>query len=114
MANNLPAEKRAMVVSCLVEGMSIRATARVCDVAFNTVLSLVPRIGKVCSEYQDSVLRGLTCKRIEVDETFAPIYAKDRNLPPEKRGVRGFGSTYTWLAIDSDTKLVPTWCPRDI
>ena len=113
MANNLPAEKQGRLIACLVEGMSIRATARICDVAFNTVLSFVPRIGQACSDYQDSVLRGLTCKRLELDETFAPIYAKDRNLPPDKRGVPGFGATYTWIALDSETKLVPSWFVGD-
>lgn len=113
MPNVLSSEKRAQLVSCLVEGMSIRATARICDVAFNTVLSFVPLIGKACSDYQDSVLRGLTCKRLELDETWAPVYAKDKNLPPDKRGVRGYGSAYTWIALDSETKLVPTWFVGD-
>ena len=113
MSNNLPSEKQAQMAHCLVEGMSVRATARICGVAFNTVLKFVPLIGQACSDYQDSALRGLTCKRLELDETFAPIYAKDRNLPLDKRGVPGFGSTYTWIAFDAETKLVPSWFVGD-
>jgi hypothetical protein len=37
--NKLSNIKRAQIVSSLVEGNSLRATARICDVAFNTVLA---------------------------------------------------------------------------
>lgn len=57
--NQLSIEKRSRIIGCLVEGNSLRATARICDVAFNTVLKLVPKIGKACSDYQDKVFRNL-------------------------------------------------------
>jgi transposase-like protein len=50
--NKLSDKKRAQILSVLVEGNSLRATARICDVAFNTVLKFVPEIGKACAEYQ--------------------------------------------------------------
>lgn len=80
-----------------------------CDVAFNTVLNFLPRIGMACAEYQDKALRGLKCKRIQCDECWSFCYAKDKNLPPEKQGKFGFGSVWTWVAIDADTKLVPSF-----
>jgi len=51
--NKLSTEKRTQIISCLVEGNSLRATARMCDVAFNTVLKFIPEIGEACAEYQD-------------------------------------------------------------
>lgn len=113
MSNVLHREKRAQLVSCLVEGMSLRATARTCDVAFNTVLKFVPLIGKACSDYQDSVLRNLICEVIQLDEQWNFCLAKDKNLPADKRGVQGYGSIWTWIAVDAATKLVPTWFVGD-
>ena len=106
--NRLTKEKQAQIVAVLVEGNSLRATARICDVAFNTVLKLVPEIGKACAEYQDRVFRNLPCKRIQCDEIWTFVYSKQKNVPEEKRGQFGYGDVWTWTAIDADTKLVPS------
>jgi len=107
--NKLPNDKRAQIIAALVEGNSIRATARMCDVSFNTVLKLVPQIGQACADYQRRVLRNLPCRRIQCDEIWAFCYAKDKNLPSDKQGQFGFGSVWTWTAMDAETKLVPAW-----
>lgn len=107
--NRLDGKQRAQIVSALVEGNSLRATARMCDVAFNTVLKLLPEIGRVCAEYQDRVFRDLSCKRIQCDEIWSFCYAKQKNVPAEKQGKFGYGDIWTWVAIDADTKLVPCW-----
>ena len=52
--NKLNTEKRTQIISCLVEGNSLRATAIMCDVAFNAVLKFIPEIGEACAEYQDT------------------------------------------------------------
>ncbi|TAJ96850.1 MAG: IS1 family transposase, partial [Candidatus Manganitrophaceae bacterium] len=100
---------RARIIAALVEGNSLRATARMVDVAFNTVLKLVPQIGKACAEYQDRVLRNLPCQRIQCDEIWSFCYAKEKNVPEELQGKLGFGDVWTWTAIDAQTKLVPCW-----
>src|SRR5258705_11444555 len=74
-------EKQAQIIGCLVEGNSLRSTARMCEVAFNTVLKLLPEIGRVCLEYQDKTLRNLKCKRIQCDECWSFCYAKQKNVP---------------------------------
>src|SRR5438876_1018781 len=48
-------------------------------------------------------------KRIECDEIWSFVYAKERHLSQELQGVFGYGDVYTWVAIDADTKLVPCW-----
>ncbi len=83
--NKLNIKKRTQIISCLVEGNSLRSTARICDVAFNTVLKLVPEIGRVCAEYQDRVFRNLQCKKIQCDEIWSFCYAKQKNVPKEER-----------------------------
>jgi len=107
--NKLSIEKRAQIIGCLVEGNSLRATARICDVAFNTVLKLLPEIGGACLEYQDRIFRNLKCKRIQCDEIWSFCYAKQKNVPQEKQGQFGYGDIWTWVALDADTKLVPSF-----
>ena len=107
--NKLNKEKQGQIIKALVEGNSIRATARMCDVAFNTVLKLLPEIGKACAEYQDKVFRNLPCKRIQCDEIWSFCYAKEKNVPDEMKGKFGFGDVWTFTAICADTKLVPSW-----
>lgn len=107
--NRLSPEKRAAVVAALVEGNSIRSTVRMTGVAKNTVTKLLVDLGTACSVYQDRVMRDLSCERVQVDELWCFCYAKDRNVPADKRGEPGVGSVWTWVAIDSDTKLVPTY-----
>lgn len=107
--NRLNNDERARVVASLVEGNSLRATARVCGVAFNTVLKLLPEIGQACEDYQRRVLVNLPCKRIQCDEIWSFCYAKEKNVPADKQGKFGFGDVWTWTAMCADTKLVPCW-----
>jgi IS1 family transposase len=113
--NRLDNARRAMVIRCLVEGNSIRSTVRLTGVAKNTVTKLLVEIGAACSEYQDHNLRNLTCRRLQCDEIWSFVGAKDKNVPVEKKDQFGVGSVWTWTAIDADTKLIPCWMvgPRD-
>jgi hypothetical protein len=79
------------------------------DVAYNSVLKLVSEAGKACSDDQDTVLRNLPCRRIQVDEIWAFCYTKQKNVESAKKAVEGAGNIWTWTAICADTKLVPSW-----
>lgn len=107
--NRLSNEERAGVIACLVEGMSIRATVRVTGIAKNTVTKLLVDLGKVCSEFMDGEMQGLTCKRLECDEIWSFCYAKQKNVPEQYQGQEGYGDVWTWVAIDAETKLVPSF-----
>jgi IS1 family transposase len=107
--NKLTKEKQRQVVAALVEGNSIRATCRMTGVAKNTVVKLLVDLGKACAEYQDKTLRNLTCSKIQVDEIWAFCYAKEKNVPDDKKGQFGFGDVWTFTALDAETKLVPSW-----
>lgn len=107
--NKLTLQRRAQVLSCLVEGNSIRSTVRITGVAKNTVTKLLVDVGRACCDYQDRVLRNLPCKRIQCDEIWAFCYAKEKNVPEGKKGQFGYGDVWTWTAICADTKLVPSF-----
>lgn len=111
--NKLSIERRARILGCLVEGNSLRATARMTDSAKNTVVKLLVDIGKACAEYQNEALRNLSCKRLQCDEIWSFCYAKDKNVPESKKGQFGYGDVWTWTAICADTKLVPSWLVGD-
>ena len=113
--NRLSTEKRAALVAALVEGNSVRATSRMTGVAFNTVLKFVVDIGCACAAFYDQSMRNLTCRRIQADEIWQFCYAKAKNVPADKRGQFGYGDVWTFVAVDADTKLVPSFLvgPRD-
>ncbi len=104
--NKLSTADRVRVVAALVEGCSIRATVRMTGVAKNTVTKLLVDLGTACARYHDEKVRGIAAKRVQVDEIWSFTYAKNANLPADKKGVEGYGDTWTWTAIDADTKLI--------
>jgi hypothetical protein len=107
--NRLSTEKRAQIIGCLTEGMSIRSTVRITGAAKNTVTKLLVDLGDGCSGYQHNTLVDLPCRTIECDEIWNFVYAKDKNIPEARKGEHGIGSVWTWTAICADTKLIPAW-----
>ncbi len=106
--NQLTTDKRAAIIRALVEGNSIRATCRMTGAAKGTVTRLLVEVGQACDNYLDRAVRGLTCKRIQCDEIWSFCYAKQKNAADSKRPDEA-GDVWTWVALDSDTKLVVTW-----
>lgn len=103
--NKLDKKRRAQVVAALVEGASVNSVVRMTDVSKPTILKLLADLGAACAKYQDEKLRNLSCKRVQCDEIWSFCYAKEKNVPDEYKGKLGFGDTWTWVAIDADTKL---------
>lgn len=114
--NRLSTIQRRAVIASLVEGNSIRATVRMTGVAKNTVTKLLVDLGTACSVHMDQDLRNLPCQRVQVDEIWSFVYSKQKNVPADKRGEYGYGDVWVWVALDADTKLVPTFRvgPRDL
>lgn len=82
--NRLDSSKRAQVISALVESNSLRPTSRMTGVAINTVVKLAVDAGAACADYQDRVMRNLTCQRLQVDEIWF-FYAKVKNVTRDCR-----------------------------
>jgi len=107
--NKLSREARAEILGMMVEGVSIRAISRMTGASKNTVVKLLEDAGEAFSEYQDRTMRNLTCKRLQVDEIWAFVYAKAKNVETAKAAPEGAGDCWTWMAIDADTKLIPSF-----
>ena len=107
--NKLSPERKTQVIKVLCEGNSIRSTARITGTAINTVVKLLREVGSACLDYQDKAMRNLNCKKLQCDEIWSFVYAKDKNVPEEYNGEFGYGDVWTFTAIDADTNLVPAW-----
>jgi IS1 family transposase len=107
--NRLGPKTRTLIIRLLVEGNSIRATARIADVSKNTVNKLLVDAGKGCSKHHDDKVRDVTATRIQCDEIWSFTYAKQKNVPTAKAAPNEAGDTWTWTALDSDTKLVVSY-----
>ena len=106
--NCLDTQARAQVIRCLAEGNSIRSTVRITGVAKNTIVNLLLEVAEVCREFQDHTLRNLKCKRLQLDEIWSFVYAKEKNAS-EAQKANGAGDAWTWTAIDADSKLIVSW-----
>ncbi|MGA2447041.1 MAG: IS1 family transposase [Polyangiaceae bacterium] len=108
MANVLPRSKQVAVISALVEGCSLRSTARMTGVDRETVGTLLLRVGDGCANLLDDTMRDLPCTRLEIDELWAFVGKKQRNVKPTDAAWRT-GDMWTYLATDAETKLVPSF-----
>ena len=113
--NKLSIEEKVRVVSCLVEGNSLRSTARMTSIHRTTIQNLLVDLGAACSAHQDRVFVNLRCKRIQCDEIWSFVGCKEKNVPSALKGKSVIGDIWTWTALCPDTKLVPCWLvgPRD-
>jgi IS1 family transposase len=93
----------------LCEGSSIRAVTRLTGASKNTVIKLMIDAGKVCAAYHDEHVRDLKTKRVQVDEIWSFTYAKQKNVATAKAAPDGAGDTWTWTAIDADSKFIASW-----
>ncbi len=107
--NKLDAKTRALIIRLLVEGNSIRATSRIADVSKNTVNKLLIDAGKVCAAYHDENVRDVNTSVIQCDEIWSFTYAKQKNVKTAKAAPEHSGDTWTWTALDSESKLIVSY-----
>src|SRR6202048_2715282 len=111
--SKLPLETRAQILSMLCEGSSMRSISRVCDVSINTVSKLLEGAGKVCAAFHDEHVWGVNATRVQVDEIWSFTAAKQKNVARMKKPVYGAGDTWTWTALEADTKLIVSYSVGD-
>jgi len=111
--NKLPLETRVQILSMLVEGSSLRSISRVAGVSINTVTKLLVDAGQVCATFHDEKVRKVNAKRVQCDEIWSFTYAKAKNVRHAKSAPDGAGDTWTWTALDADSKMMLTWWVGD-
>ena len=104
--NKLDIAKRAQILSILCEGASMRSVSRLANVSINTVSKLLVDAGRFCAGFHDAKVRNVKAKRVQVDEIWSFTAAKAKNVAAMKTPVAGAGDTWTWTAIEADSKLI--------
>ena len=108
--NKLSTSKRAMILSMLVEGMSMRSISRTLGISINTVTKLLVDAGEACAAYHDEAVRSIRGhRRVECDEIWSFVYAKERAVRHAKAAPEGAGDAWTFTAIDADAKLIVSY-----
>ncbi|HUD23022.1 MAG TPA: hypothetical protein VMQ60_09285 [Acidobacteriaceae bacterium] len=111
MANVLNTDKQIAIIGALAEGSSIRSIERMTGVHRDTIMRLGVKVGQGCTTMMDATMRDLPCTRLELDEIWGFVGKKERSV---KRGdSKDVGDVWTWCAIDSETKLLPTFMVAD-
>ena len=107
MANVLSIDKQVAIISALAEGSGIRQIERIAGVHRDTIMRLGIRVGEGCADLLDSKMRNLSCQHLQFDELWGFIGKKQKHVLPDDNP--DCGDVWTFCAIDSDTKLVPSF-----
>jgi IS1 family transposase len=106
--NVLPLEKQIQIVNALVEGNSIRSTARMIGVEHKTVMRVLLRVGKKCQRLLDERMRGIRCRNVQVDEIWTFVGKKEKHLNGLDNRLL-VGDQYVFVAMDAESKLIPSF-----
>ena len=101
--NKLTRIERAKILLALVEGNSIASTCRMFGVNKITVLRLLADAGTLAAQFHDLTVCDLETKRVQMDEIWSFVGAKQRNVKQENWG-KGQGDNWVWVSLDADTK----------
>jgi IS1 family transposase len=109
LMNTLKLDKQIAILSALVEGNSIRSTERMTQTHRDTIMRLLGRVGDHCLRFMEHHLRGLQSQYLQVDEIWTFVHKKQAQLTEDERGNPELGDQYVFVAIDAETKLIPTF-----
>ena len=101
--------KRVQILHMMVEGSSMRSISRVVGVSINTVTKLLIEAGNACAEYHDKTVRNVKSERVQCDEIWSFVAAKQKNVKTMKAPVEGAGDVWTWTALDADSKMIVSY-----
>lgn len=104
--NKLDTKIRAQILAMLCEGASMRSVSRLTDTSINTVSKLLVDAGRFCAGFHDAKVRGVKASKVQVDEIWSFTAAKEKNVASMKNPIDGAGDTWTWTAIEADSKLL--------
>jgi transposase-like protein/IS1 family transposase len=92
-------------IGMLMEGMSVRAAARLTGMDPGTICDLIMTVGENCERFLNAKIKNVEAKDIQADEIWSFVGMKEK-----ARVSRGysqeFGDSWTFIAIERDTKLI--------
>lgn len=97
------------ILNCLVEGNSVRGTARLCDVEKRTVLNILTLAGEVCERLFTERVRNVRVHDLELDEVWTYVGCHQKRLTPERIEKGMVGDAYTFIGLERTSKLVVAW-----
>lgn len=106
--NTLSREQHLLVIRLLVEGNSLRSITRTTRVHRTTAINLMVRVGAQCHAMLDRWMRNLTLRHLELDEIWTFVLKKQKRIRVTEDDFR-IGDQYLFIAIDEDTKLIPSF-----
>jgi IS1 family transposase len=109
MMNVLPQARQIQILNALVEGVSIRSTERMTYTHRDTIMRLLVSVGEQCQHLLDQRLQGFQCEHLQLDEIWTFVRKKERRLTDMERLNPEIGDQYVFVAIDAETKLIPSF-----
>ena len=109
MVNRIARDKQIRILNLLVEGVSMRSISRIEHCSINTITRSVVAAGEACRHFHNQNVRDVPAARVQCDEIWAFLYAKQRNVEWALAAPEEAGDVWTWTAIDSDSKIVISW-----
>lgn len=111
--NRLPLKKQIQVLELIIECNSMRAIGRTLKVSPNTVNRILQDAGRAAATYHDLHVRNVRAERVQCDEIWSFIYAKQAHVDDAKAPPPEAGDVWTWTAIDPDSKLIISYLVGD-
>ncbi len=107
--SRLPEETALRILHCLLEGNSVRSTARLCDVEPKTVLSVLMLASERCERIATERIQHVPVKDVQADEIWGYVYCKEKNRPRGRDEDPAIGDYYCWVGIERTSKLILAW-----
>ena len=98
-------DRAMLVIGGLLEGMSIRACERLFNMNRVTIDRLILVVVEKCQNFMDHNIQNVSCTDIQIDEIWSFVGMKQKQA--RKQDDRTMGDSWTYIAVDRETKLVP-------
>ena len=101
-------DKVVQIVKLLVEGVGVRATARLTGCQHKTVLNVLETIGQKCEQLHDRLVRHVTTGSLQLDEIWTRVGCSQK-LSALQGDNSERGDQYTFLGVTAREKFIVSY-----
>jgi IS1 family transposase/transposase-like protein len=101
-------ETVVQIIKLLVEGVGVRATARLTGCQHKTVLSVLETVGQKCERLHDNLVRHLNVDALQIDELWSRVACSQKRAN-QIGGGDEIGDQYTFLAVAAREKFIVSY-----